>query len=36
MGGHALGDGASGVDTHMGNCAMMSAEAMEIEFPVRI
>ena len=36
MGGHAHGDGVSGVDTHMGNCAMMSAEAMEVEFPVRV
>ncbi|HJW76807.1 MAG TPA: hydantoinase B/oxoprolinase family protein, partial [Thermoleophilia bacterium] len=36
MGGHASGDGMSAVDTHMGNCAMMSAEAMEVEFPVRV
>lgn len=36
MGAHANGDGISGVDTHMGNCAMMSAEAMEVEFPVRV
>lgn len=36
MGGFASGDGISGVDTHMGNCAMMSAEAMEVEFPLRV
>lgn len=36
MGAHRAGDGVSAVDTHMGNCAMMSAEAMEIEFPVRV
>ncbi len=36
MGGHAGGDGMSAVDTHMGNCAMMSAEAMEIEAPLRV
>lgn len=36
MGGHAAGDGISGIDTHMGNCAMMSAEAFEVEAPVRV
>jgi N-methylhydantoinase B len=36
MGAHRSGDGISGVDTHMGNCAMMSAEAMEVEFPLRV
>jgi len=36
MGGHAAADGMSGVDTHMGNCAMMSAEAMEVEAPLRV
>ena len=36
MGGHAAGDGISAVDTHMGNCAMMSAEALEVEAPVRV
>jgi N-methylhydantoinase B len=36
MGGHEKGDGLSAIDTHMGNCAMMSAEAMEIEFPLRV
>ena len=36
MGGHAGGDGMSAVDTHMGNCAMMSAEAMEVEAPLRV
>jgi N-methylhydantoinase B len=36
MGGHAAGDGISAVDTHMGNCAMMSAEAFEVEAPVRV
>ena len=36
MGGFAVGDGMSAIDTHMGNCAMMSAEAMEVEFPVRV
>lgn len=36
MGGHAAGDGMSAVDTHMGNCAMMSAEAMEVEAPLRV
>jgi N-methylhydantoinase B len=36
MGGFAGGDGMSAIDTHMGNCAMMSAEAMEVEFPVRV
>ena len=36
MGGHASGDGMSAVDTHMGNCAVMPAEAMEIEFPIRV
>ena len=36
MGGHAGGDGMSAVDTHMGNCAMMSAEAFEVEAPVRV
>ena len=36
MGAHAGGDGISAVDTHMGNCAMMSAEAFEVEAPVRV
>lgn len=36
MGGYETGDGMSAIDTHMGNCAMMSAEAMEVEFPVRV
>ena len=36
MGGHAEADGMSAVDTHMGNCAMMSAEAMEVEAPLRV
>ena len=36
MGGHAGGDGVSAVDTHMGNCAMMSAEALEVEAPIRV
>ena len=36
MGASAGGDGLSAVDTHMGNCAMMSAEAMEVEFPFRV
>ena len=36
MGGHAAGDGISAIDTHMGNCAMMSAEALEVEAPVRV
>jgi N-methylhydantoinase B len=36
MGGHAGDDGMSAVDTHMGNCAMMSAEAMEVEAPLRV
>jgi len=36
MGGIATGDGMSAIDTHMGNCAMMSAEAMEVECPVRV
>ncbi len=36
MGGHAGGDGISAVDTHMGNCAMMSAEALEVEAPLRV
>ena len=36
MGGHAAADGMSAVDTHMGNCAMMSAEAMEVEAPLRV
>jgi N-methylhydantoinase B len=36
MGAHAAGDGISAVDTHMGNCAMMSAEAFEVEAPVRV
>ena len=36
MGGHAAGDGVSAIDTHMGNCAMMSAEAFEVEAPVRV
>ena len=35
MGGHADGDGLS-VDSHMGNCGMISAEVMEIEFPFRV
>jgi len=36
MGGHAAADGISAVDTHMGNCAMMSAEALEVEAPIRV
>jgi N-methylhydantoinase B len=36
MGASQNGDGLSAIDTHMGNCAMMSAEAMETEFPVRV
>jgi N-methylhydantoinase B len=36
MGAHAGDDGMSAVDTHMGNCAMMSAEAMEVEAPLRV
>ncbi len=36
MGGHVGGDGISAVDTHMGNCAMMSAEALEVEAPLRV
>ena len=36
MGGHAAGDGLSAIDTHMGNCAMMSAEALGVEAPLRV
>ena len=36
MGGHDRGDGLSAIDTHLGNCAMMFAEALELEAPLRV
>ena len=36
MGGHPYGDGLSAIDTHLGNCAMMFAEALELEAPLRV
>jgi N-methylhydantoinase B len=36
MGGHDGGDGLSAIDTHLGNCAMMFAEALELEAPLRV
>jgi N-methylhydantoinase B len=36
MGGHAEGDGLSAVDTHGGNCGVLSAEVVETISPVRI
>jgi len=36
MGGHDYGDGLSAIDTHLGNCAMMFAEALELEAPLRV
>jgi len=36
MGGHAHGDGLSAVDTHGGNCGVLSAEVVETISPVRI
>ncbi|MEI6727658.1 MAG: hydantoinase B/oxoprolinase family protein, partial [Actinomycetes bacterium] len=36
MGGHGHGDGLSAIDTHLGNCAMMFAEALELEAPLRV
>jgi len=36
MGGHETGDGLSAIDTHLGNCAMMFAEALELEAPLRV
>ena len=36
MGGHPFGDGLSAIDTHLGNCAMMFAEALELEAPLRV
>jgi len=35
MGASAAADGISGVDTHGGNCAILSAEVMETTSPVR-
>ena len=34
MGGHADGDGIDAVDTHGGNCALLSAEVLETTRPV--
>jgi N-methylhydantoinase B len=36
MGGHAGGDGLDAVDTHGGNCALLSAEVMETLSPFRV
>lgn len=36
MGGHAVGDGLSAVDTHGGNCGVLSAEVVETISPIRI
>ncbi|WP_315926720.1 hydantoinase B/oxoprolinase family protein [Mesorhizobium sp. SP-1A] len=36
MGGHASGDGLQAVDTHGGNCGLLSAEVFETTSPVRI
>ena len=36
MGGHAGGDGMDAVDTHGGNCALLSAEVMETLSPFRV
>ncbi len=36
MGGHASGDGIDAVDTHGANCALLSAEVMEIMSPIRV
>jgi len=36
MGGHAGGDGLSAVDTHGGNCGVLSAEILETISPVRV
>lgn len=36
MGGSARQDGISGVDTHGGNCAILSAEVLETTGPVRV
>ena len=36
MGGHAAGDGMDAVDTHGGNCALLSAEVMETLSPFRV
>jgi N-methylhydantoinase B len=36
MGGHAGGDGIDAVDTHGGNCALLSAEVMETLSPFRV
>jgi len=36
MGGHARGDGLQAVDTHGGNCGVLSAEIVEMTSPVRI
>ena len=35
-GGHARGDGASGLDVHMGNCAIIPAEVIESSYELRI
>jgi N-methylhydantoinase B len=36
MGGHAGGDGLDAVDTHGGNCALLSGEVMETLCPFRV
>jgi N-methylhydantoinase B len=36
MGGHVAGDGMDAVDTHGGNCALLSAEVMETLSPFRV
>lgn len=36
MGGHASGDGLAAVDTHGGNCGVLSAEVLETISPVRV
>jgi N-methylhydantoinase B len=36
MGGHSRGDGLDAVDTHGGNCALLSAEVMETLSPFRV
>lgn len=36
MGGTAMGDGLDAIDTHGGNCALLSAEVMETLSPLRV
>lgn len=36
MGGHAAGDGLSGVDVYLGNVQLLPAEMCELQYPIRI